>query len=179
MANLYKELPSGENSPEDINVVVEIPKGSPNKYEYNEEKGYFALDRTLYSTVRFPFDYGFIPQTLSEDGDPMDVVLITTNSSFPGCVVSARPIGVMLMEDEAGGDNKIIAAPAENLDPRFKEIKTISDIPSHLQKEFQEFFEIYKRLEPNKFVKITGWEEADKAKELINKSIERYNGNEN
>ncbi|MDI6883098.1 MAG: inorganic diphosphatase [Patescibacteria group bacterium] len=172
--NLYKDIPSSDNPSEEINVIVEIPKGSSNKYEYNEEEGYFELDRVLYSPLFFPFDYGFIPQTLSEDNDSLDVVLLTTYSTFPGCKIKTRPIGLLLMEDEKGVDNKIVAVPLEKIDPRFKEIKDIKDLPDHLKKEIQEFFETYKRLEPGKFVKIKGWQSKDKAKEIIKKAIARY-----
>lgn len=172
--NLYKDIKSGDNTPEKINVIVDIPKGSSNKYEYNEEKGFFALDRVIYSPIFFPFEYGFIPQTASEDGDSLDVVLLTTYPTFSGCVIEARPIGILLMEDEAGIDHKIIAVPQEKIDPRFKELQDIKDLPEHLKKEIQEFLETYKRLEPDKFVKITGWKGKGKAEEIINSAIKRY-----
>lgn len=178
MINLFKDISSGENPPDQINVVIDIPKGSENKYEYEEDKGYFKLDRTLYSSMFFPFEYGFIPQTKSEDGDSLDVVLLTTYSTFPGCVISARPIGVLLMEDEAGIDNKIVAVPLEKVDPRFKEIQKIEDLGEHLKKEIETFLADYKKLEKEKykFVKIKGWEGVDKAKEIIKKAIEKYAG---
>jgi inorganic pyrophosphatase len=172
--NLFKEVLPGKNPPEDINVVIDVPKGSSNKYEYNEEKGYFELDRVLYSPLFFPFSYGFIPQTHSEDGDSLDVVLLSTFPTFSGCVIASRPIGILLMEDEEGEDNKIVAVPLEKIDPRFKETQTVEDLPEHSRKEIQEFFETYKRLEPGKFVKIKGWEGVEKAKEVIKKAVERY-----
>lgn len=172
--NLFKDIPAGDNPPEEINVVVEIPKGSKNKYEYDEQNGCFILDRTLYSALFFPFEYGFMPQTRSEDGDSLDVVLLATSPTFSGCVVKAVPVGVLLMEDEAGIDNKIVAVPKEKLDPRFKDVKDIKDLPDHLKKEVQEFFETYKRLEPGKFVKIKGWQNKAKAKEIIETSVKRY-----
>ncbi len=172
--NLLKEISPGDKVPEEINVIVEIPKGSSNKYEYDEELGVLTLDRALYSPVHFPFEYGTMPQTLSEDNDPLDIVLLSTNPTFPGCLVKAEPIGVLLMEDEAGIDNKIVAVPKAKLDPRFAHIKDIKDLTDHQQKEIQEFFEIYKRLEPNKFVKLTGWEGAKKAKEIITEAVTRY-----
>ena len=174
--NLFKDIPAGENLPEEINVVVEIPKNSKNKYEYDEEKGYFKLDRALYSSVFFPFEYGFVPQTHSADGDPLDVVLLSTNPSLQGCLVEAQPIGVLLMADEAGEDNKVIAVPKEKIDPRFSQIKDIEDLPQHLKKEIQSFFEDYKKLEPNKFVKIKEWESREKALEIIKKAAADYNG---
>lgn len=172
--NLLKDIPAGENPPSEINVIVEIPKGSNNKYEIDEDHGFMALDRVLYSPVQFPFDYGTMPQTLSEDGDPLDIVLLSSFGVFPGCVVKARPVGILLMEDEAGIDNKIVAVPTAKLDPRFSHIKDVKDLTEHQQKEIQEFFEIYKRLEPNKFVKVTGWDNKAKAEEIIKQSVEKY-----
>lgn len=176
MTNLFKDLPAGKNPPEEINVVVDIPKGSSNKYEYKEEEGYFELDRVLYSPFFFPFEYGFIPQTSSEDGDSLDVVLLTSFPTFSGCLISARPIGVLLMKDEKGVDNKIIAVPLEKVDPRFKEIQDIKDLPEHLKKEIEVFFADYKKLEKEKykFVKVDGWEGSEKAKEIIKLAIEKY-----
>jgi len=178
MINLFKDISAGENPPAKINVVVDIPKDSKNKYEYEEDEGYFKLDRTLYSPMFFPFEYGFIPQTISGDGDSLDVVLITTYSTFPGCVISARPIGVLLMEDEAGIDNKIIAVPSEKVDPRFKKIQKIEDIDEHLKKEIEIFLADYKKLEKEKykFVKIKGWGGIDEAKEIIKKAVDKYAG---
>jgi len=176
MLNLFKDLSSGPNPPQEINVVVDIPRGSSNKYEYNEEQGYTELDRVLYSPMFFPFEYGFIPQTASDDGDSLDVVLLTTFPTFPGCLIKARPIGFLLMKDEAGVDNKIIAVPLDKVDPRFKEIKDIKDVPEHLKKEIQTFFEDYKKLEKDKYehVKIGGFEGKAKAEEIIKKAVEKY-----
>ena len=176
MINLYKDISPGDNPPEEINVMIDIPKGCSNKYEYKEEKGCFELDRVIYSPIFFPFEYGFIPQTSSEDGDGLDVVLLLTYPTFSGCLIKARPIGVLLMEDEKGIDHKIVAVPLEKIDPRFKNIKDIEDINEHLKKEIKVFFEDYKKLEKDKFVKIKGWEKADKAKEIIEKAIKKYGG---
>jgi inorganic pyrophosphatase len=159
-------------SEEEINVVVENVKGSSNKIEYDNERGCFLLDRVLYSPVFWPFDYGFIPRTWHEDEDPVDVVLLTTYPTFPGCVVKARPIGVIIMEDEKGIDDKIVAVPIK--DPRFKNIKSIDDLNEHLRKEIQDFFESYKKLEPGKFVKFKEWQGVEKAKEIIRKAKEEY-----
>ena len=174
--NLYKDIPAGENPPEQINVVVDIPKGCANKYEYNEEKGYIELDRVLYSPMVYPFEYGFIPRTHSEDGDSLDVVLLATYPTIPGCVIKARPIGLLLMKDEAGTDNKIIAVPAEKVDPRFKEIQDINDLGEHIKLEIKNFFEDYKKLETEKYkhVKVEGFENREKALEIIKKAIEKY-----
>lgn len=174
MTNLYKDISSGDNLPDEINVIVEVPKNSSNKYEYNEEKGNFELDRIIHSPLFFPFEYGFIPQTLSEDGDALDIVLLATFPSFTGCLVKAVPVGILLMEDEKGVDHKIIAVPSEKIDPHFKGIKDIEDINQHLKKEIEVFFEDYKKLEKDKFVKIKGWEKVEKAKEIIIKASEKY-----
>ena len=152
-----------------INILIEISKGSCNKYELDKETGRIVLDRTLYSSVYFPFEYGFIENTLSEDGDPLDVAVLSTNPTFPGCVVPAKVIGLLNMEDESGIDYKIIAVPDDKIDPRFKEINNVSDLSEHQKKEIQEFFEIYKRLEPNKWVKVVGFESKEKAEEIIEK----------
>jgi len=176
MNNLFKDLSPGPNPPEQINVVIDIPRFSTNKYEYNEKEGYFELDRVWYSPLSMPFEYGFIPQTTSEDGDALDVVLLVSFPTFSGCVIKARPIGVLLMRDEAGIDNKIIALPLEKVDPRFKEIQKIEDMGSHYKKEIELFFADYKKLEKEKykFVKVDGLEGVEKAKETIRKAIERY-----
>ncbi len=171
--NLFKDVPAGKNIPQEINVVVEIPKGSVNKYEIDEETGAIFLDRTLYSAQFFPFNYGFIPQTRSEDGDSLDIVLLT-GPVFSGCVVKSRPIGVILMEDEGGTDNKVVCAPVEKIEPRYKEVQNIKDLSEHQKKEIQEFFESYKNLEKDKWVKIIGWEGKEKAMEIITKAIEKY-----
>jgi len=179
MTNLFKDIPPGENPPEKINVLIDIPKGGSNKYEYNEEKGYFELDRVLYSPFFFPFDYGFIPQTASEDNDSLDVILLTTFPTFPGCLIKTRPIGLFLMKDEKGLDNKIVAVPLEKIDPRFKEIQDINDLPEHLKKEIEVFFADYKKLEKEKykFVKIEGFQGKEEAYEVIRKAIEKYKEN--
>ena len=157
-------------------MVVDIPRGSSNKYEYNEEHGYIELDRALHSPMFFPFEYGFIPQTASDDGDSLDVILLTSFPTFPGCVIKARPIGVLMMKDEAGTDNKIIAVPLEKVDPRFKEIKDIGDISDHLKKEIRVFLEDYKKLEKGKYehVKVGEFEKRIKAEEIIKKAVEKY-----
>ncbi len=176
MVNLFKEISPGDNPPHQINVVIDIPKGERNKFEYKEEEGYFELDRVLYSPFFFPFEYGFIPQTASEDGDALDVVLLTTYPTFPGCLVKARPIGVLLMKDEEGTDNKIIAVPIEEVDPRFKEIKDIKNLGQHLKEEIKVFFADYKKLEKEKYkhVKIEGWAGKEKAEKIIEKGVKDY-----
>lgn len=170
--NLLHDVPIGEKWPEVVNVVIENIKGSSNKIEYDKDDKVFKLDRVLYSAVFWPFDYGFIPQTWHEDEDPVDVVLLTTYPTFPGCVVEARPIGLLLMEDEKGLDDKVIAVPVK--DPRFSHINSVEDLPPHLKKEIKEFFETYKRLEPGKWVKVKEWKGREVAIETIKKAVERY-----
>ena len=176
MINLFKDIPAGKNIPEEINVVIDIPKGANNKYEYNEEGGYFELDRTLFSPMYFPFEYGFIPQTKSGDGDSVDVVLISSRSTFSGCVIKCKPIGVLLMSDEKGIDNKIVTVPVKEVDPRFKEVEKVEDIGAHLKEEIELFFSDYKKLEKEKYklVKIDGWGDAGKAKEIISEAVQKY-----
>jgi len=159
----------------EILVFVENCAGSKMKYEYDEKLGAIKLDRALYGPNYFPFEYGFIRDTLGEDGDPLDCVLLSSSPTFPGCIVEARPIGILEMEDEAGIDTKVLAVPAEKIDPRFKEIKNVDDLPEHTKKEIREFFETYKRLEPNKWVKLKefrGKEEAEKIIEEARKKKE-------
>jgi len=174
--NFLRDLPVGPNPPDKINVVVEVPAGSANKYEYLEDEGYFILDRVLYSPMFYSFEYGGIPQTMSEDGDTLDVVLFTTYPTFPGCVINARPVGLLLMRDEKGLDRKILAVPLNEKDPRFREIKDIDDIPEHRRKEIKLFFAEYKRLERKKykFVRVEGWRDKEEAKKEIERAIERF-----
>ncbi len=167
-----KEISPGPNPPERIFVFVEIPEGSQNKYEFDEKLKVFKLDRTLHSPLHYPADYGHIPGTLCEDGDPLDVLVLVTEPTFPGCLIEARPIGAIEMEDEKGLDDKILAVPVH--DPRFDHIKDIRDISQHTLKEITHFFEMYKALEPNKWVKIKGWLGAKEAKEKIKKAIQLY-----
>ncbi|MFA5169218.1 MAG: inorganic diphosphatase [Candidatus Paceibacterota bacterium] len=152
-----------------LNIFIENPKGTSNKYELDKESGKIMLDRALYSSVFWPFEYGFIENTLSEDGDPLDAVVLVNEPTFPGCVIPSKIIGMFNMEDESGIDYKIIAVPDDKIDPRFKHINSVDDLTEHQRKEIQEFFEIYKRLEPNKWVKVTGFESKEKAEEIIEK----------
>ncbi|HNY35882.1 MAG TPA: inorganic diphosphatase [Candidatus Pacearchaeota archaeon] len=152
-----------------LNIFIENPKGSSNKYELDKESGKIMLDRALYSSVYWPFEYGFIENTLSEDGDPLDAVVLVNEPTFPGCVIPCKIIGMLDMEDESGIDYKIIAVPDDKIDPRFKHINSIDDLPEHQKKEIQEFFETYKRLEPNKWVKVVGFKSKDEAERIIEK----------
>lgn len=167
----YKHIPIGDKVPDVINVVVEIPKGSHHKYEYDEQFDEIKLDRVLHSPLYYPTDYSFIPHTRSEDGDHLDALVFITDSVFPGCIVQVRPIGVLDMEDEAGKDWKIITV-AYN-DPRLNHIQDIDEINSHYKKEIEHFFEQYKKLE-NKQVKVGKWLDKKHAHEIIKNAMEKY-----
>lgn len=159
----------------EINIFVENIKGSNQKYELDEETNRICLDRVFYSSMFWPFDYGFIEETEGEDNDPLDVVLLSSSPSFPGCIVKARAVGVLMMEDEAGVDHKIIAVPDEKIDPRFKEVKEAENLPSHFKAEMRDFFETYKRLEPNKWVKVKELKGRKEAERIIEEARQRYN----
>jgi len=164
----------GKNPPEDINVIIEIPAGSnPVKYEMDKESGALFVDRFVMTSMVYPYNYGFIPQTLSEDGDPCDVLVITDVPVIAGCVIKSRPIGVLLMEDESGMDEKILAVPVDKVHPYYSNVKSYKDLPSIVTERIGHFFEQYKALEKNKWVKVKGWEGAEKAKQLIQESIDR------
>lgn len=154
-----------------IEVLVEIPKGSRNKYEFDERTGTFRLDRVLYSSVHYPTDYGFVPQTRAEDGDHLDVLLIVNEPTFTGCLVPARPVGVLRMRDEKGVDYKILAVPTG--DPRFAQVQDLEDIPPHLLTEIENFFNIYKTLE-GKETHTDGWEGVLRAQAVIADAVERF-----
>jgi inorganic pyrophosphatase len=164
----------GKNPPDEVNVVIEVAiGGEPIKYEMDKEAGTLFVDRFLYTPMRYPGNYGFIPHTLSEDGDPCDVLVANTRPLVPGCYIAVRPIGVMMMEDEAGGDEKIIAVPVPKLTKRYENVHNYTDLPKITLDQIQHFFEHYKDLEPNKWVKLTGWGDATKAKQLIVEAMER------
>jgi inorganic pyrophosphatase len=169
--NLWKDLAPGPSVPEVVYAVIEIPKGSRNKYEYDKDMEAFALDRVLYSPFIYPAEYGIIPQTLYDDGDPMDIMVLMEQPTFPGCVIETRPIGIMRMIDGEDNDDKILGVPIN--DPRFKDVTDIDDVPEHLLKEIAHFFKEYKHLE-GKTTEVLGWENAQKALEAIEHSIELY-----
>ena len=154
-----------------MEVFVEIPKGSNNKYEYDKQKEAFRLDRVLYSPVYYPADYGYLENTLTDDGDPLDAMVLTTFPTFPGCIIKARIIGMFIMEDEKGRDEKIIGVPMR--DPRFDNISSIDDLESHILKEFRHFFEVYKDLEEKK-VDIIGWANIEEAVKVIKQAKNNY-----
>lgn len=167
----YLELPVGPKAPELVNAVIEIPLEGISKYEYDKQLGVFRLDRNLYSPVHYPGDYGFIPSTLGDDGDPLDVLVLVDTPSFPGCVQEVRPIGSLEMIDGGEGDEKILCVGAGN--PRYKDVFNYSDIYPHILKEITHFFSIYKDLE-GKTVEVRGWRDADFARKLVTKSQQAF-----
>ncbi len=164
----------GDNPPNDVNVIIEVPLGGqPIKYEMDKEAGTLVVDRFLYTPMSYPGNYGFVPHTLSEDGDPIDVLVCNTRPLMPGCVINARPIGVLIMEDNAGQDEKVIAVPSSRLTKRYDKVADVTDMPEITLQQIEHFFEHYKDLEPGKWVKIGDWQGADVARKLITESIER------
>ncbi|MBW3538134.1 inorganic diphosphatase [Candidatus Parcubacteria bacterium] len=163
------QIPIGKDAPDVVNVVVEIPAGSRNKYEYDEEMDAIKLDRVGYAAMAHPYDYGFIPATRSDDGDHLDAFVLLDHSVFPGCVVAARPIGLLRMIDDGEGDEKIICVPAG--DVRYQHVQELSDLSAHLPKEIQHFFEHYKDLQGKK-CEITGWADSGAAKAEIRKAMQ-------
>lgn len=158
----------GENAPDDVNVIIEVPMGSdPIKYEMDKDSGAVFVDRFLHTAMSYPCNYGFIPHTLSDDGDPVDVLVVGQFPLQPGCVVGARPVGVLLMEDDKGQDEKILCVPARRLHPFYNNVNEYTDLPEVLIQQIQHFFEHYKDLEKGKWVKVTGWAGSAKARELI------------
>jgi inorganic pyrophosphatase len=164
----------GRNPPFEINVVVEVPVGGePIKYEMDKEAGTLVVDRFLYTSMRYPGNYGFIPHTLSDDGDPCDVLIANQRGIVPGAIIAVRPIGVLRMQDEAGGDEKIIAVPVPRLTRRYEKIDNYTDLPDIFVQNIEHFFAHYKDLEPGKWVKVLGWGDAAEARSLIMEGIER------
>lgn len=154
-----------------INVLIEIPGGSKNKYEFDKDMNAFALDRVLFASVKYPYDYGFIPNTLADDGDPLDGMVMMDEPTFPGCVIAARPIGMLLMVDGGDNDEKILCVPTE--DPRYKDVKSLKDVAPHRLEEIAEFFRTYKNLE-KKVTEIQGWKDVDAVTPLVEKCIKAY-----
>ncbi len=154
-----------------VNVLIEIPAGSKNKYEFDKDLNAFALDRVLYASVQYPYDYGFIPNTLADDGDPLDGMVIMDQPTFPGCVIAARPIGMLGMIDGGDSDEKLLCVPDQ--DPRYANVTSLKDIASHRLEEIAEFFRTYKNLE-KKETKITGWQDVDAVRPLVEQCIRAY-----
>jgi len=167
----YLSLPIGDAAPNEVNAVIEIPRGNTNKYEYDKEFHVFRLDRNLYSAVHYPGDYGFIPSTLAADGDPLDVLVLVDAPSFTGCVMTVRPIGVLKMIDQGKEDEKILALGLDN--PIYKGVAEYSELYPHLLREIEHFFSVYKELEA-KTTRIAGWEDAAKAREIVSECRQRY-----
>jgi len=164
----------GNKPPDDVNVLIEVPVGGqPIKYELDKDAGTLVVDRFLYTPMSYPGNYGFVPHTLSEDGDPIDVLVCNTRQLVPGCVINVRPIGVLIMEDNAGQDEKVIAVPSHALTKRYDGILNASDLPEITLQQIKHFFEHYKDLEAGKWVKIGDWLDAAEAKRLIVEAIER------
>jgi inorganic pyrophosphatase len=164
----------GDNIPHDVNVVIEVPiGGEPIKYEMDKKAGALVVDRFLYTAMRYPGNYGFIPHTLSEDGDPCDVIVANTRAIVPGAVMSCRVIGVLLMQDECGGDEKILAVPSTKLTRRYEHVQNYTDLPDITLRQIEHFFSHYKDLEPNKWVKIARWGNAEEARNLVIAAIDR------
>ncbi len=164
----------GSNPPHDVNVVIEVPiGGEPIKYEMDKEAGTLVVDRFLYTAMRYPGNYGFIPHTLSGDGDPCDVLVANTRAIVPGAIISVRPVGVLVMEDNAGEDEKIVAVPSRHLTQRYERVSTYKDLPDITIQQIEHFFQHYKDLEPGKWVKILRWGDTGEAHRLILEAIER------
>ncbi|MCP4542354.1 MAG: inorganic diphosphatase [Chloroflexi bacterium] len=169
--NLWRELPPGPDWPKVIYVVVEIPKKSRNKYEYDEKGGFVKLDRVLFSSLHYPGDYGFVPQTLHDDGDPLDVLVMTNEPTFSGCVIEARPLGVFHLVDRGQADDKILAVP--HTDPLFNDYRSLTDVPPHFLDEMAHFFSVYKDLESGE-VEGKGWEGIKMAYQEIKRASQHY-----
>ena len=165
----------GEN-PDAVKAIIEVPYGSNVKYELDKESGAIEVDRVMYSAMFYPANYGFVANTLSDDGDPADILVLGEYPLYPGCYIKSRLIGVLLMEDESGIDEKLIAVPADKIDPDYKDIREIDDLPEHTLAKIKNFFETYKMLEPNKWVKVTGYKGKKEAEAILAKAIENYKG---
>jgi inorganic pyrophosphatase len=168
-------IPIGKNPPHDVNVIIEVPiGGDPIKYELDKASGALVVDRFLYTSMRYPGNYGFIPHTLSDDGDPIDVVVMNSRAIVPGAIMRCRPVGVLFMEDESGHDEKILAVPVSKLTPRYDHVKSYTDLPKIAVDQVKHFFEHYKDLEPGKWVKVIHWGDDGEARRLIDEAIARY-----
>lgn len=170
-----EHIPAGKSVPEDINVIIEIPaQGAPVKYEIDKESGALVVDRFMATAMFYPCNYGFIPHTLSDDGDPVDVLVVTPTPLMPGAVIRCRPVGMLKMSDEAGVDAKLVAVPASKLTPLYDHVQEVTDLPELLRGQIAHFFEQYKALEKGKWVKVDGWADAAAARAEILASVERY-----
>ena len=170
--NLWRDLSGGPDPPYKIYAIIEVPNGSTNKYKFDCEAGFFKLDRVLYSALYYIGDYGIIPRSWSLDGEPLDILVLTTKPTFTGCVITTRPIGVLTTEDENGRDDKILGVPVG--DPMFEEIHDLDNIAKHLKTQISDFFVNYKRLEPRKWVKIKEWKGSNAAEKTIDSAFQLY-----
>ena len=171
---LLSAVKIGNNAPEDVNVVIEVPiGGEPIKYEMDKDSGALVVDRFLYTAMRYPGNYGFVPHTLSGDGDPCDVIVANTRAIIPGAIMNCRLVGVLIMEDEAGGDEKLLAVPSSKLTKRYDKVKNYTDLPEITLKQIEHFFEHYKDLEPGKWVKIIRWGDAAEARKMVLEGVAR------
>ena len=175
MVNLWEDLETGPDAPDEIYAVVECLKGERNKYEYDKDVPGVVLDRVLHSNVHYPYDYGFIPQSYYDDGDPFDVMVLVEDQTFPGCVIEARPVALMEMDDDGEKDDKVIAVPDE--DPRYDDVQDVEDLTEQQKDEISEFFETYKNLEEGKQTEVLGWGDADAAKDAIEHAQDLYDEN--
>jgi inorganic pyrophosphatase len=168
-------VPAGKHLPDEINVIIEVPAHSdPVKYEVDHESGAIMVDRFMSAAMFYPCNYGYIPNTLADDGDPLDVLVHTPHQVVSGCVIRCRPIGILHMSDEAGGDAKLLAVPVDKLSPLYKDVKEATDMSPLLIQQITHFFEHYKDLEDGKWVKVEGWGSAQDAKDAINESVENF-----
>ena len=173
----YANIPAGKNLPEDIYVAIEIPaNATPIKYEIDKDMDALLVDRFMSTPMFYPANYGYIPQTLADDGDPLDVLVVTPYPVVPGAVIRCRPVGMLNMSDESGQDEKLIAVPHDKLTPIYKNVQTYTDLPPLLIQQIEHFFENYKDLEPGKWVKIDGWKGKEAAYEVIKQSVANYKG---
>jgi inorganic pyrophosphatase len=172
MPNLWEDIPTGPDPPESINVVVECLKGERNKYEYEKDIPAVVLDRVLHSNVHYPSDYGFIPRTWYDDEDPLDALVLVEDQTFPGCIIEARPVALMKMDDDGEQDDKVIAVPTE--DPRYDHVQDLGDITQQTRDEIDEFFATYKNLEEGKEVETLGWEDRSAAREAVTHGQDLY-----
>ncbi len=168
----WRDLPAGPDVPSVVYAVIEIPKGGRNKFEYSKEFGTYVLNRVLRSPMHYPGEYGFIPRSYYDDHDPLDIIVLMEEKTFPGCIIEARPVGLLMMEDTGEQDDKILAVPAN--DHRFDHIKDIGDVPEYTKTEVRHFFATYKDLEEGKSVAVKGWEDREAALQAVDHSIRLY-----
>lgn len=168
------ELETGERAPEQVNAVIEIPRDSNVKYEVDKKTGLLRVNRFLFTATTYPYNYGFIPQTLEDDGDPLDVLVVCEEALVPGCIVEVKPVGMLVTEDESGIDNKVIAIPAEQIDPTYGEMENVQEFNDHILKRIAHFFGTYKELEPEKWVKVKGFKGKKQAIERIEHGMKKY-----